>query len=225
MESTPDAGAAVHLHPTDVDAREHAEVRRAEHGAGAEHDLARSDVATGAAHVVARLRLLLHEHAVVAVALGELDDDDRVGAVGHRRAGHDADRLAVADGRPWARDPPGSSPDHPEANRRVGRGAGGALRPHRVPVHRGVRERRDRTGRRDVGREHEPERFVRRHLDRLEAIDRGEDAGPDLAELDHESPRVRTSSARYLARSGPRSSRASASSMLAWRNPGTLPMS
>ena len=105
----------------------------------------------------AGLDLQGHEDAVVAVARGALDHHDRVGTVGHRRAGHDPDRLARSD-RDGRRVPGGELADHPEPHRVLlgwHRGVGG---PHRVAVHRGVRERRHRLGRADPLGEHEPER-------------------------------------------------------------------
>ena len=61
--------------------------------------------------------------AVVAVARGALDHHDRVGAVGHRGAGHDPDRLPRPDrdgrarARRRARPPPAAAPGAPRSHR------------------------------------------------------------------------------------------------------------
>ena len=103
-----------------------------------EHSGAGLHVAPRGPYVLGRFRLL--DDDVIAVDACALDHHDRVGAVGHRRAGHDANRLAGpdCDRRRPAR---GQLTDHTQATRRVGRA-------HRVPVHARVREGRHLLGRR-----------------------------------------------------------------------------
>ncbi len=75
--------------------------------------------------------------------VGMLDTDDRVGALGHRRSRHDADRLArtqslsaLLAGTDLSRDP--------EYRRRVGSGARDVGSADRVPVHGAVVPGRER---------------------------------------------------------------------------------
>ena len=85
----------------------------------------------------------------VALALHVLLNDDRVGALGHRRAGEDAHRLpgptTPSNARPAADSPITSGQG------RLGRRIGGA---QRIAVHGGIGERRLGAQRRDVAREH-----------------------------------------------------------------------
>ncbi len=60
-----------------------------------EDEIAGLDVAARAPHVLAELGRL--DLDPITVGARALDHHDRVGAVGHRRAGHDADRLARTD--------------------------------------------------------------------------------------------------------------------------------
>ena len=95
-----------------------------------------------------------------------LDHHHRVGPVGHRRAGHDPDRLARADR------PVGRHPGHQRwrsTRRRTGAavaGPGGVGGPHREPVHRRVHERRHRLARGHRLRGHAPDRVGQRHRPR-----------------------------------------------------------
>ena len=107
-----------------------------------------SHVAARGAHVLAELRDLDRDE--IAVDNRALDHHDCVGTVGHRRAGHDADRLAGSD-RNRRRRARGQLADHAQASGRIG-GADG------VAVHAGVREGRHRLGCDDVGREHQAAR-------------------------------------------------------------------
>ena len=112
---------------------------------GLEHPLARLEVAARGPHVVAGARGRDDRDPSSPSAFGALDHHDRVGAVGHRRAGHDADRLARRRPAIVGARPAGELADDAQRDRgRVGRarGVGG---PHRVAVHRGVRERRHRS--------------------------------------------------------------------------------
>ena len=142
----PDRGA--------VERGEHADLRRAQEGA-------RREDALPAAHVLARLadvdpRALVDADRdggrartvprglarAVGDLVGLLEADDGVGAGRQGGAGHDADRLAGADGaaRGVARRP---FRHHAEADRAVAGGAGQVGGPDRVPVHGRVAERRD----------------------------------------------------------------------------------
>ena len=87
------AGGAAQLRP--ADRGRHAQLRRAERVAGAEHHLAGAHVLARAADVAARLERR-HPHAL-AVLLGALHGHDHVGALGHHRAGGDAHRGALLD--------------------------------------------------------------------------------------------------------------------------------
>ena len=149
VESTPTRDAPVHRH---LGARR--AIASTPRCAGAstvpavEHDVAGLDVATrGAGCGRPRSAGTAMSTPSVTVALGALDHHDRVGAVGHRRAGHDPDRLARPDRH--RRRVPGREVAHDaQPHRRVGRRAGGVGGPHRVAVHRGVGERRHRARRR-----------------------------------------------------------------------------
>ena len=132
-----------------------------------------------------------------------------------------------ADGR--RRRPPGRQlADDPQRDRRrVGR-AGGVGGPHGVPVHRGVRERRDRLGRDDVGGEHEPERVDGRDPARRQAPRCPRARAP--ARRRAGSPRSQVVLAHHIAQhlgDRRRACRAasSASSTLARRKPSFWPMS
>ena len=209
VESTPTRGRGYAGTVADAEAREHAEVRRAEHACPARTPRRRPRGRRRRARTWSPARRRVRdEHAVVAVALGALDHHDRVGAVGHRRAGHDADRLAGADRRPSARARPASSPttrSRTGAPRPRAGGVGGA---HRVAVHRGVGERRDRLGRATTGSAstRPSASRERRRRPASSAVDRAEDRGLDLGERDHADDRSRrarasrTSSTQELAR-------------------------
>jgi len=74
---------------------QHADLRRAEHGAGAEDRLARLQVLARGAHRCPAWCDDADGHAIGAV-VGVLDAHDRIGTVGHRRAGHDPHRFAAS---------------------------------------------------------------------------------------------------------------------------------
>ena len=78
-----------------VEAREHADMRGREERATREDELAGVDITTGGPHVLARLCHLDDDR--LAVDARPLDHHDRVRAFGHRRARHDANRLARSD--------------------------------------------------------------------------------------------------------------------------------
>ena len=88
--------------------------------------------------------------------------------------------------RDGGRVPGGELPHHLQPHRALlGRtpGVGGL---HRVAVHRGVGERRNRLGRGDPLGEDEPEGVGQAGLDRLEAGHRTEDRGLDLGQRLHD---------------------------------------
>ncbi len=101
---------------------------REEHFAFAKIEPRSADMAAGGG------RLAHRDHAIAG--LGILLDEDRVGALGHRRAGEDARGFARADlaVKPFASD---RRADEPQP--RAGLGVGGA---HRVAIHRGGGEGR-----------------------------------------------------------------------------------
>ena len=119
------------LHPADVDAREHAEVRGPEHGAGAEHEVAGLHVATGAAgrdrprvadcctstpsspsrSVRSTMTMASAPSGIGAPVMMRIASPSPTGIVGA-----------------W---PGGELPDHAEADRRVGR-RGTAVSPART---------------------------------------------------------------------------------------------
>jgi hypothetical protein len=156
--------------PVDVDLRSahrghQPDGRRADDLARAQDHVAEPHVLAAAPHVLTlRDRALDGGRAAGASVefelLGDLDHDDRIGALGHRRAGHDARRLAGphCDGRVDARR---DVLDHAEDRRRSLGGTRHVLGSHRVPVHRGVVERRDVDVGDDVRGQHAAERLER----------------------------------------------------------------
>ena len=125
----------------------------------------------------------------------------RVGAVGHRRAGEDAHRLARGQGAVG-----GVTGGHLGHDRQLDRGAlggaGGVGRLHRVPVHRRVRER-GHVGRRGDGLgQHEAGRLGPGHRQRARRQRRHplEDEGPGLLQGDHARPSLRRCPARARSR-------------------------
>ena len=94
----------------DVEAGEHPEVRRREQGARVEHALPGFEIAAGRAHVIAVRRGREDRDRTSPSARVQLDHHDGVGTRGHRRAGHDPDRLAGSDSERSAPRPPASSP-------------------------------------------------------------------------------------------------------------------
>ena len=235
----PDARTRVRRDLGQAERAEHAEVRGTEHGARVEHGVALVEVAAGGAHVQPRLDLHRDPHAVGAVARGRLHHHDGVGARRDRRAGHDADRLPGTDRH--GRCVPGREvAHHVQPDRRGVRRARGVGGPHRVAVHRGVRERRDLLARDDVGREHSPSASRTATDAGAGARHRLRGCGPGRPRVistpssdppaarrvrDQMMPRRRRVSSRNFSVSGPRSSRSSASSMFARRKSTFWPMS
>ncbi len=93
-----DPGPGVDEDRSMVDARQHAEHRRAHDRAGGEQQVAADDVVADVAEGVARPNGAIDaDHDAIVDPLGVLHHDDGVGAIRHRRTGHDADRLAAAE--------------------------------------------------------------------------------------------------------------------------------
>ena len=68
-------------------------MRRSEQGARVEHAPAGLEIAAGRSHVVA-VRRGGEDRNGLPFGAGQLDHHDGIGTRGHRRAGHDSDRLA-----------------------------------------------------------------------------------------------------------------------------------
>ncbi len=126
----------MHKEPRPVHCRGEADVARRQPPSGPQQHVALAKIEPLAPHVAAARGAFEHPHAI-AVALGVLLNDDRVGARRHRRAGKDAGGFAGAD-----------MPAEPGAGRYFGddpqldRDRGQILCAHRVAVHRRYRERR-----------------------------------------------------------------------------------
>ena len=121
---------------------------------GGDHRLPGRDVLAGAADVACPASTATRTSTASAPAVGVLDPDDGVGALGTIAAGRDRDRLARPerprrrDGRRATRRPPSSS----------GRAAVGVGGPQRVAVHRRVVEPGHRVGAGHVLGQHPAER-------------------------------------------------------------------
>ena len=147
---------------------------RPEPSPGGEQRVAFTEVETTRADVAGLRRAFAHDD-MGAVALGVLLDDDGIGAVGHRRAGEDAHRLALADaaGEGMAR---GGLADDCEPRRKLPHV--GCL--HGIAVHgRGV-ERRLRDERPQRLGQHATVRLLDGYALRLGRLDALEDAGQRL---------------------------------------------
>ncbi len=165
------------------DARQHAEVPRAEHDPGLEHEVARLEVLAGAAHRVADRDLAIDEN-VGTVDAAPFDHGDRVGAGGHRGPGHDADGLAGGHrrvGRITGRDRAGD----PQPSRRIRRRAGQVGGTNGEPVDSGVRERRDLARRRHGRRGDQAPGMAHRHRDRVEDRAAVEHVGLGIVQRNH----------------------------------------
>ena len=130
--------AAAHRQGRRADRRRHADLRRAQHRARRQHDLAVGDVLAGPADRGARRGSPEHPHPVVA-AVGVLDLHDRVGSCGQRGARHNPVGGAGRKGgdvRPPGRDVGGDR----KRDRAVVRRPGDVRRTHGVAVHRRVVE-------------------------------------------------------------------------------------
>ena len=142
--------------------RERTDLSGPEHRAGAQHDVARRQVAAARAHVRASLDSHVDLHRVVMLD-NVLDGDDGIGSFGNDAARRDRHRLA---GLERARR--GQSCSDPSDNRqragRVGRANGEA-------VHRRARERRQVDRRTSILGEHASGGRAERHRLRRQAAD------------------------------------------------------
>ena len=177
----------------DVEAREHAEVRRREQRSGVEHTLPDFEISTRMPHVIAVLRGLENVDGGFARARA-LHHHDGVGALGHRRTGHDPDRFPGTHHR-------GRCHTRRAARRRR------AARPAPRPTHRRCRTRAPRTrpsrcSRTAVPtpppprlpRARGPRASCQRNEPRRQGCDRVEDALLRLAQRNHERTRLRDAS-------------------------------
>ena len=150
-----DARPGIHLDRGDAEGGDRAEPAGGQHVARLQQRGAPGDVGAAAPDVLPGVDG--HEDGDVAgaAAVGLLDHDHGVGAVGHRRPGGDLRALARLEGaggdvagvhRLDAVEPPRVRPARPE----------GALGHHRVAVHGGAVERRHVLARRHRGGEHAP---------------------------------------------------------------------
>ena len=146
MEMHDHARARAHQHPVAADRGEQGDLPRAEDGARpVEHRRrpARTSL-PGRPDVLARARRARVIGTRAVAAVGPLDRDDRLGAGGQRRAGHDAGGLPGADA--YAAAVAGRDVADDRQNGRVLLARARDVRdPDRVPVHRAVVERRQAT--------------------------------------------------------------------------------
>ena len=196
QHARPGAGARRDLGA--ADAGQHPEVGRAEHRAGGEDRVAGAHVVAAPRTAVPAATSSVSSTRVRAGRAAPLDHDHGVGTGGHRRAGHDPDRLARADrpvgGRPaitWPR--PGAGP--------AGRaGAGGVGGPHGEAVHGRVGEGRHRLGRRRPRRSRRPRASASGTGRAGSGAHAVEHARPRLLERDH--ARHRTARPAYRRQGG-----------------------
>ncbi len=119
---------------------------RLQHRAGRQHDLARGHVFAGKSAVGAKLQAFRHGDGI-AIHRHVFLHEDRVGALGHRRAGENPDGFAGFQRHVGAR-----AGGQPAADRKPGIGIGFEIGvAHRVSVHRRIIERRQIDRRLDVG--------------------------------------------------------------------------
>ncbi len=156
-----DPWTAPHQRVRDGERGEHAEMGRAEFGAGPEDDGAAGNVFAGLAQVGQAVAIRDDQNLGLS-EIGVFLPDDRVGPLRHRSTGEDAGALAGADRA--GRDGAGWNPlDHREAARRLGRGAQHIAAPYRIAVHRGVGAKRDVDRARDRFREYAAQRAFEGH--------------------------------------------------------------
>ena len=141
------ARSGMHLHVRIPGARQQAGARRSHNLAGVHHNIAGVGFLSSRANVLPHLgrRREANVRALVAIAVEHFDDlvfHHGVGTFGHRRARHDADRLARADCalKHMAR---GLVSDNVERHRRLARCLRQVRRPHGISVHSAVCKRRD----------------------------------------------------------------------------------
>ena len=156
-----------------------ADVARRQPPAGLQQHVALGEIEALAPHIAAAPRGFEHPHPV-AVALGVLLDDDRVGAGRHRRAGEDARRLARAD---MAAEPgPGR---HLGDDAQFDRDLAEIVGAHRIAVHRRDRERRLGAARGDILGEHPAEPVGERDLLGRQGFDQGQQARQRFFDRNH----------------------------------------
>jgi hypothetical protein len=138
-----------HIHLGDANGREQADVRRLQLYSGRQGDVAGSDVLAGRAHIGAAQRQRVDLHAFF-VGGDTFLHDHGVGALGHRRPGHDAHAFTWA--HPAVERPAGQrGADEPQLQWRRIREVGAA---QGVTVHRGVVMRRHVDRRADIACQH-----------------------------------------------------------------------
>ena len=154
-------GRRTTAHLGDADRREHAEVLRTQHAAGAQGDFARRDVLAAASDVFFGRDVALGKDAA-GLDFDEFDRQHGVGPVGQRRAGHDPHRLP----RPHAaRKRPARHrlADHLQRQSVVGRRAQRVGRAQGEAVHHRPGEAGDVDVALHVSREHPGEGLFERH--------------------------------------------------------------
>ncbi len=194
-----DARAAAHRHGAIAHGRRERHLAVAEPGAGGEEDGALLEVETGGADVPAGQSGLADADRAVGKRLGVLLDQDRVGALRHRRAGEDADGFA---GRHFAGKGTPGSRHADDLDRGAKGGIGGAKR---IAVHGGSREGRLGALSRQIFGEHAAGRFRQRYCFGGEWRDAGDDAGDRFGdgEQAHFAGRPsRSPSGRHASREG-----------------------
>ena len=137
----------MHLHARISGARQQAGARRSHDLAGVHHNIASMRFLSSRANVLPYLgrRRKANVRALVAVTVEHIDDlvlHHGIGTLGHRRACHDADRLARTDCvlKHMAR---GLVSDNVERHRRLARCLHQVRRAHGISVHSAVGKRRD----------------------------------------------------------------------------------
>ena len=138
---------SVHLHARVSGACQQAGARRSHNLTSTHHDFAGMGLLGGRANVLPHLgrRRKPHTRALVAVTVEHIDDlvlHHGIGTLGHRRARHDADRLARADCVPKHMTR-GLMSDNIERHRRLARCLRQVRRAHGISVHSAVGKRRD----------------------------------------------------------------------------------
>ncbi len=200
-----DARPPPHPQPGHVHRRGEADVAGGEHPSRLEADVPGAEVEAGRAHVVPLGHALAHGDAL-ALGLDVLLDDHRVGALGQRSAGEDADGLARPE-RALVGAARGRGPDEPQGDGRLLE-VGGA---HGVAVHGRDGDRRLRHPGDDVGREHPAEGVDDVDLFRRKGFEGAGDPRQGLLDGNHHAPSkvpdlppllwVRRMSVRVMARS------------------------
>ena len=176
-----DARPAMHKQPRPVHRRRETDVARGQSSPGLEQHIALGEIEPGAAHIAA-VRRAFPDSDPVAVALGVLLNDDRIGAGRQWRAGEDPRRLA--------------GPNRAAitgAGRDLGNDAQacGHLRDiigaHGIAVHGGHRERRLRAPRRDILGQDASDRIGDRYLLGRQCHERRKESRQGLFNRNHQT--------------------------------------